>query len=107
VSVSASGSVVHGGEDMTVAARLVIDSSGTVRCERCGHGLGPTGENYKEHAVRKDRPIEAANPRIVDPALFIDREVTFRQYFCPGCATALENEVILADSEPVWDKQIA
>jgi N-methylhydantoinase B len=43
----------------------------------------------------------------VDPATFIDDEVVFRQYICPGCATLLENEVILASSAPVWDKQLA
>lgn len=85
---------------------LVVDDEGVVRCERCGQTLGPVAENYKLHAVRKDRPIQDANPRIVDPAMFIDREVVFRQYFCPGCAVALENEVILADSDPIWDKQL-
>ncbi len=105
MSVSDSGAAV------TVTARidqhLVVDPNGMIVCERCGHELGPAKENYKLHAVCKDRPIQAANPRIVDPSMFIDREVVFRQYFCPGCAVALDNEVILADSEPIWDKQIA
>lgn len=85
---------------------LLINDRDVVVCARCGHEFGPASENYKLHAVRKDRPIQAANPCIVDPRLFIDREVVFRQYFCPGCATALDNEVILADSAPVWDKEI-
>lgn len=76
------------------------------RCRKCGHDLGPADANFKAHAVRKVRSIEDANPLIVDPKTFIDDEVVFRQYFCPGCATLLENEVILAESDPVWDKQV-
>ena len=109
MSGSASGPAI-GPETVRAVARvdnhLVVDEEGVVRCERCGHSLGPVTENYKLHAVGKERPIQAANPCIVDPARFIDREVVFRQYFCPGCAVALENEVILADSEPLWDKQL-
>jgi len=85
---------------------LAIDDDGTVVCTRCSHSLGAADENYKAYAVRKDRPITDANPLIVDPRIFIDDEVVFRQYFCPGCATLLENEVILASSEPVWDKRL-
>jgi acetone carboxylase gamma subunit len=84
---------------------LAIDG-GSIVCRGCGHVLGPADRNFKEGAVRRDLPIEAANPLIVDPAIFIDDEVVFRQYVCPGCATLLENEVILATSEPVWDKQL-
>lgn len=81
-------------------------AAGRCRCRKCGHDLGPAEENFKDHAARKVRPIQTANPLIVDPTIFIDDEVVFRQYFCPGCATLLENEVVLAESEPVWDKQV-
>ena len=56
--------------------------------------------------VRRDNNIQAANPLIVDPKLFIDPEVVFRQYFCPSCAVQIETEVLLASSEPVWDKEL-
>jgi N-methylhydantoinase B len=85
---------------------LAIDN-GMIVCRKCGHGLGAADRNFKEGAVRKDRPIQAANPLIVDPSTFIDDEVVFRQFFCGGCATLLETEVILASSPPVWDKQLA
>lgn len=96
----------NGGNAMQVDHHLEIDG-GSYRCRKCGHELGPADGNFKLGAVRKDRPIEAANPLIVDPDTFIDDEVVFRQYFCPGCATLLENEVILDTSEPVWDKQLS
>lgn len=92
---------------MQLDHHLEITDEGRVVCRRCEHDLGSVEENYKEHAVCKVRPIEAANPLIVDPKIFIDDEVVFRQYICPGCATLLENEVVLADSAPVWDKQVS
>ena len=36
-----------------------------------------------------------------------DRRVVFRQYFCPGCYTNIENETILADVPPIHDKQLS
>ena len=86
---------------------LAIDDSGRIVCRRCGHDLGSAEQNFKEGAVLKVRSIQDANPLIVDPTLFIDDEVVFRQFFCPGCATLLENEVILASSPVVWDKYVA
>lgn len=95
----------NGGDAMQVDHHLKIED-GSFHCRKCGHDLGPADGNFKRGAVRKDHPIEDANPLIVDPDKFIDDEVVFRQYFCPGCATLLENEVILDASEPVWDKQL-
>lgn len=85
---------------------LAIDDANQIVCKRCAHVLGPAERNFKEGAVVKVRPIQDANPLIVDPSLFIDDQVVFRQYFCPGCATLLENEVLLASTPPVWDKQL-
>jgi N-methylhydantoinase B len=86
---------------------LAVDDADRILCRTCGHVLGSAERNFKEGAVMKERPIQDANPLIVDPALFIDDEVVFRQYFCPGCATLLENEVVLASTPPIWDKQLA
>jgi N-methylhydantoinase B len=92
---------------MRLDHHLKINDDSRVVCRRCGHELGGIDENFKDHTVCKTRSIQDANPLIVDPEIFIDDKVVFRQYFCPGCATLLENEVILEASPPVWDKQIA
>lgn len=92
---------------MQVDHHLEIDDENRFRCRRCSHDLGSATANFKESAVMKVRPIEDANPLIVDPDRFIDDPVEFRQFFCPGCATLLENEVIRTDSASVWDKQLA
>ena len=41
-----------------------------------------------------------------DPKTYIDEEVVFREYACPGCATLIETEIILKSLPPVFDKQL-
>jgi len=75
-------------------------------CSRCGWLLCRVGENYKAHALRIDRPIQAANPLIGDPRRFIDADVEFRQFYCPECGGLLENEVCRAHDPLLWDIQL-
>lgn len=89
-----------------ISRHLVLTSENGVACSNCGHVIGSVGQNYKLHLRRKDSDIRHANPLIIDSKKFIDPEVQFRQYFCPSCATQVETDVILATSEPVWDKQL-
>jgi N-methylhydantoinase B len=76
-------------------------------CARCGSVLGAAGENYKAHALRIDRPIQAANPLIGDPQRFIDAAVQFRQFYCPACGGLIENEVSRAEDPLLWDIALA
>jgi hypothetical protein len=36
----------------------------------------------------------------------MDASVVFRQYFCPGCFTNIENDTIVAGAAPIHDKQL-
>ena len=76
-------------------------------CARCGSVLGAAGENYKAHALRIDRPIQAANPLIGDPQRFIDAAVQFRQFYCPQCGGLIENEVSRAEDPLLRDIELA
>jgi N-methylhydantoinase B len=69
-------------------------------CARCDADLGPTGDNYKDHCIREDHPVSDATPLAGDPHRYIDAEPVFRQFFCAGCGTLIENEIALAH-EPV------
>lgn len=95
-----------GNSNGRLSQRLLVDGNQNVVCQCCGYVVGPLKENYKLNLVRRDSNIQEANPLIVDPKLFIDPEVEFRQYFCPSCAVLVETEVLLASSEPVWDKEL-
>lgn len=69
-------------------------------CAKCETDLGPASANYKEHCVRDDRAIQAANPIVGDPKRFLDDTPVFRQFYCPGCGTLIENEIAIS-GEPV------
>jgi N-methylhydantoinase B len=69
-------------------------------CAKCAADLGPVRENYKDHAVRVDDEITAANPNVGDWKRYIDERPVFRQFFCPGCGALLENE-IAREGDPV------
>ncbi len=75
-------------------------------CAKCASDLGGTAENYKEHCIREDHPISSSNPLIGDPGRFIDDIPVFRQFFCPGCGTLIENEVALTQEPLLTDISI-
>jgi N-methylhydantoinase B len=79
---------------------LAIHDNLRYGCAKCGTDLGSILENYKASCVRNDLPIEACNPIVGDPKRFIDPTPRFRQFCCPGCGLAIENEVAV-DDEPI------
>lgn len=79
---------------------------GRIVCRECGEQLCDGAENYKRHTLCDRKPLTEAGPLVNDPDEYVDDDVEFRQYYCPGCATLLENEVIKAGDDPVHDKQI-
>jgi len=92
---------------VTESLDLVTDNGAPhLACSRCGHLLCSVQENYKAHARRIDRPIQASNPLIGDPQRFIDAEVQFRQFYCPACGVLIENEVCRATDPLLWDIQL-
>jgi N-methylhydantoinase B len=75
-------------------------------CAKCAAGLGPPCGNYKDECVRRDADIGAANPNIGDYRRYIDDRPVFRQFFCPGCGTLIENEVAREDDPVLQDIEL-
>jgi N-methylhydantoinase B len=75
-------------------------------CAKCGVDLGPLSRNYKDYCVRNDLPIEASNPIVGDPHRFIDPLPQFRQFCCPGCGLAVENEIAVGEDPVLKDVEI-
>jgi N-methylhydantoinase B len=77
-------------------------------CAKCAADLGSLKGNYKDQCVLDEQPITAANPHIGAYQRYIDVEPVWRQFFCPGCGSLIENEVarsgdpVLADIEVQW-----
>jgi N-methylhydantoinase B len=75
-------------------------------CAKCAADLGGVRENYKEHCVRRESDISAANPNIGDYRRYIDDRPVFRQFFCPGCGALVENEIARADDPVLRDIEL-
>ena len=85
---------------------LAVHGNRHFGCAKCGADLGPVSQNYKLHCIRNDLPIQASNPIVGEPSRFIDPVPQFRQFCCPGCGLAIENEVAIADDPPLRDVEI-
>lgn len=77
-----------------------------LECRVCGEDVCRTDQNYKRHLLQEVTPVEEANPNLVDPAKYVDPDMEFRRYYCPGCATQVTTDIMLADREPIADKQL-
>jgi N-methylhydantoinase B len=68
-----------------------------------GVDLGPANENYKLRALIREVPLEQVNPHVIDPAIYVDNEVRFRQIICPESGRLLDTELPVDGQPPVWD----
>jgi N-methylhydantoinase B len=110
--VPATASTVEPGGQTVLRFHESLDLVGVgpaafVRCRRCGHELGPSTENYKTHALRRDRELsELAGRPMPDGQPY---RAVFREYACPGCATLLQVDVwvpTVGGEEDLWDIRI-
>lgn len=69
-------------------------------CAKCDADLGPAADNYKDHCLREDNPITDSTPLAGDPRRFINDTPVFRQFFCPGCGSLIENEIAIS-TDPI------
>lgn len=99
------GRVVH---ELTPTLGLKMQGGGYfLGCLHCATELGSPEGNYKIHCLSESRPIQDANPNILDPAIHVDAVVTLREFFCPGCGTQMDAEVVVGERPPTHDICIA
>jgi N-methylhydantoinase B len=101
----ASGKKLDGKETLRATENLSV-KGGRWCCAKCSTDLGRVGENYKAGCVRNDLPITASNPIVGDPGRFIDPVPQFRQFCCPGCGVAIENEIALEGDPLLKDVEL-
>lgn len=74
---------------------ILRNEEGSLFCAHCAHALdgGPT--DYLARLPRYESTVDAAGPQVFTGSrVFVDTDVVFRQYICPGCATAFLTEVV-------------
>ena len=85
-------------DDNLVEAQL--DGHAVVGCAHCGRVLGDARADGQLQLARFDGPSSTAGPQVTsDPALYVDDEVVFRQFCCPGCSTAVYSSIVPAAHE--------
>lgn len=81
-----------------VGEYLLLDTSDeTWRCSKCGKSLGSARRNYKEGCLVYERdPSEIYAPQIEGKYSFSPDPNWCRllEFYCPGCATLIETEVL-------------
>ena len=75
-----------------------------IKCLKCGQVICDASENYKVYVPRAEVwpdeiPGGRRPPR--DETLLI-----YYEYYCPGCYTMLDVEVMEPGSPPLWDIQV-
>ncbi len=74
-----------------------------VSCRKCGYVISPLEENYKEaeDLLFSENRLTKAGPLRSDSDRFI-----LREFYCPGCTTMVNTEMVLKDTPFIWDVQI-
>lgn len=82
------------------------DGDSALACRYCGHQIADAAEgDYTQFLPCYVGPATDAGPRIwATPTAYIDQEVEFRQYYCPGCYAAVRTEVVPVDHPRNWDE---
>jgi len=90
---------------MRVGAHISLDGS-EAACAECGEGIGPIDGNLKEGLVVAERSVEEAGPYYLDPEEFLDDELIYREFYCPGCGTRLFARAAQPDDDPLSEVEL-
>jgi N-methylhydantoinase B len=78
----------------TIADVYVLDrDADRIECHRCGTALCTFGESPKDGMAVLQRPVQSLTPGAPDPRMFVDDDVVWRDFMCPGCGVRLATEV--------------
>jgi N-methylhydantoinase B len=89
------GTVMHRVADTVEAVRL--DGERLIRCSFCGARLSAYDEDYKTGTLMREVPLTALGAlNETAPAT----DVVAREYFCPGCGTAVAVDIQRASEPP-------
>lgn len=71
-------------------------------CNRCGFVLCSETEDWKKKARVLEEDLYSAMEKYHITAMpATDRKLLFKQYFCPGCSVALDNDIV--EAKPIPD----
>jgi N-methylhydantoinase B len=86
-------SVPESSSDIHVTEGLVISTEGEKKswcCARCRTRIAAADRNYKSGCARRVTDVQNVGLSPIDPAQFIDDQIEYREYFCPGCGLLIQ-----------------
>jgi hypothetical protein len=81
--------------DLRVSEGLVIsrcEEGAFYTCKKCRTRIQSADENYKSGCVKRVTDVAQVGLSPIDPHLFIDDHIEYREYFCPGCGLLLQGD---------------
>ena len=76
-----------------VNANIRQRPDGVLVCAHCLTELPGTASTVLAQLPRREAAPSAAGPHVcANPEAYVDADVVFRQYYCPGCWTAFQSE---------------
>jgi N-methylhydantoinase B/oxoprolinase/acetone carboxylase alpha subunit len=91
------GVILHPVSDSVEAVER--DGERSLRCSICHYRLGPYEHDHKRSALMRERPLTD----ITRHNRLCLEDFVLREFYCPGCATALAADVQLRD-DPIMDE---
>jgi len=80
-------------DDLRVSEGLVISHSAEgafYTCRKCRTRIQSAAGNYKTGCVKRVTDVQKVGLAPIEPRLFIDDDIEYREYFCPGCGLHLQ-----------------
>ena len=93
-------------EDLRVSEGLVISQStegAYYTCRKCRTQIESSDANYKSGCVKRVTDVQKVGLSPIDPQLFIDDHIEYREYFCPGCGLLLQGDFSRPDDPDFRD----
>jgi len=101
--------VQEAGKDRPVSEGLVITVSGERRvyvCRKCRAVIEDADKNYKSGCITRETELDEVGLVPIDPAIFIDDHIVYREYFCPQCGLLLQGDFRRKTDPDKWDIQL-
>jgi N-methylhydantoinase B len=93
--------------DSQIGEQLNIVDESIMACSFCEEPLGSISENFKRNLAIEEVDIEEAGPHYVDPSRYVNADMVFRKFYCPGCGTMLFTETAQDGDSVVNEFEIA
>jgi N-methylhydantoinase B len=75
-------------------------------CTKCRSVIEKADRNYKSGCIRRETDLKEVGISPIDPELFIDDTLVFREYFCPECGLRFQADFCKKDDPDIWDIQL-